>query len=87
MLTVSQTRDQINTLVRYLVEVGLAGDQNFALQRLVGARHTEITFERAEHVGIALKNRSYHEIYSHLLQERAYNVKMPDGAMLQMICF
>jgi hypothetical protein len=85
MLTASQTREQINALVKYLVHVGLAGDQNFAFQRAVTASHTEITFTQAEHVSIALKDRSYHEIYAHLAQERAYNAKMPDGAMIQMM--
>ena len=33
----------------------------------------------------ALRNRPYGEIYQHLVQERAYNVKMLDGALIQMM--
>ncbi|NOT54902.1 MAG: DUF2290 domain-containing protein [Deltaproteobacteria bacterium] len=45
----------------------------------------EIIFPRAEHVSIAIKDRAYSEIYEHLTQERAYSVKMPDGALIQMM--
>ena len=45
----------------------------------------EVTFPQAEHVSIALKDRSYDEIYTHLVQERAYNARMPDGAVIQMM--
>lgn len=78
-------KNQIDRIVRCLVEVGLAGDQNFALKRELGGGRVEITFPQAEHVSIALKDRTYTEIYEHLMQERAYNAKMPDGALVQMM--
>lgn len=83
--TPNQVRDQINKLVRYLIEVGLADDQNFAIQRTVRGGLVETTFPKAEEISIALRNRSYGEIYEHLNKKRAYNVKLPDGAMLQMM--
>ncbi len=85
MPTPNQIENQINGLVRYLVEVGLADDQSFAFQRSGSGNSVEITFQGAGQVSNALKNRSYDEIYKHFAQTRAYNVKLPDGAMIQMM--
>ena len=85
MPTPNQIENQINRLVRYLVEVGLADDQGFVFQRSGGGNSVEITFQGASQVSSALKNRSYDEIYQHFAQARAYNVKLPDGAMIQMM--
>ena len=85
MRTPDQTKKEIDGIVRYLVEIGLAGDQNFAFRRDVTGGCIEITFPKAEHVSIALKDRAYNEIYAHLSQERAYNARMPDGALVQMM--
>lgn len=85
MLTLGKIKKQVDAIVRYLVEIGLAGDQNFAFQREVTGGFMEVTFPQASHVSIALKDRSYSEIYEHLTQERAYNAKMPDGALVQMM--
>lgn len=81
----SQTQTQINELVGYLVYIGLADDQRFAFQKTVDGNLRQVTFEGSEHVQLALKNFSYDEIYQHLVQERAYNVKMLDGALIQMM--
>ena len=85
MPTPGNIKRQIDAIVRYLVEIGLAGDQNFAFQREVTGGLVEVTFPQASHVSIALKDRSYNEIYEHLSLERAYNAKMPDGALIQMM--
>jgi hypothetical protein len=78
-------KKEIDWIVGFLVEVGLAGDQNYAFLRNVGGKLVEVTFPQAEHVSIALKDRDYSEIYEHLSRERAYNAKMPDGAIIQMM--
>lgn len=80
-----EVEKQINGIVGCLVEIGLAGDQNFAFHRELQGGVVEITFPQAKHVSVALKDRSYTDIYEHLVQERAYNAKMPDGALLQMM--
>ncbi len=81
----NQIRDQINELVRYLVEIGFADDQNFAFQRSMLDRLVQVTFENSAHASIALRDHSYNEIYQYLVQDRAYNVKMLDGALIQMM--
>ena len=78
-------RQQINAVIGYLVEAGLADDQRPAFQRQRGNGLVEVTFEGAENVSIALKNQAYDEIYQHLTRTRAYNVRMPDGALIQMM--
>lgn len=85
MPTALDIEKEINGIVGYLVEVGLAGDQNFAFRRELHGGVEEITFPHAGHVSIALKDISYTQIYEHLVQERAYNAKMPDGALIQMM--
>ncbi len=85
MPTPEDIKKQIDGIVGYLVEVGLAGDQNFAFRREVTGGCVEVTFPQAKHVSIALKDRTYHEIYDHLVQARAYNAMMPDGALVQMM--
>ena len=78
-------RRQINELISYLMKVGLADDQNSAFWRSAKAKVVQITFKGSEHVSIALRDREYNEIYRVLAQQRAYNVKMLDGALIQMM--
>lgn len=84
MPTPNQIVGHINELITYLVKISLADDQCFAFQR--SERDiVQVTFVGAEHVSIALRDRSYKDIYQHLRQERAYNVKMLDGALIQVM--
>jgi len=77
---------QINRLIAALMEVGLSSHQKPCFQRAVGpGPGTEVTFAGAEAVSVALKNRSYREIYDHLAKENAYLLKLPDGALIQMM--
>lgn len=80
-----QTLRQINALIVYLVDRGLADAQYFAFQRSVGRELVQVSFPGAEHVSVALRNRAYDEIYQHLREVRAFNVKMLDGALVQMM--
>lgn len=81
----SDIEKQINDLITYLVKISLADDQCFAFQRAARDNSVQVTFAGSEHVSIALRNLPYDEIYSRLEQERAYNVKMLDGALVQMM--
>ena len=80
-----QTLRQINALIVYLVDRGLADAQYFAFQRSVGRELVQVSFPGAEHVSVALRNRAYDEIYQRLREVRAFNVKMLDGALVQMM--
>ena len=85
MTTPAETLRAINRLVAYLLETSLADDQSFAFQ-LTGSNSTvEVTFGEFGYVSIALKNLAYREIYYQLVQDHAYNAKMLDGALIQMM--
>lgn len=85
MPTPDQVKKQIDGIVGYLVETGLADDQRFAFQRNQGGGLVEVTFSGADYVSVALRDRTYDEIYRHLAEARSYNVRMPDGALIQMM--
>ncbi len=85
MPTPQEIKNQIDKIIGYLVEVGLASDQNFSFLRELQGSRIEITFPQAEHISIAIKDRAYSDIYEHLARERAYSVKLPDGALVQMM--
>lgn len=85
MPTPHQIEKQINELIKYLVETSLVDDQQFACQRSGKNDLVLVTFDKAEHVSVSLKDRAYNEIYQDLAQERAYNAKMLDGALIQMM--
>lgn len=85
MPTPSQIVKQINELTKYLVEESLTDAQYFAFQRPISGGLSEVTFQNAEHLSIALKNLPYKEIYERLVQGESYNVKMLDGALIQMM--
>ena len=87
MPTPNQIKKQINELTKYLVEKSLADAQCFAFQRSIRGGFVEVTFQNAEHASIALRNLPYKEVYEHLVQRDAYNVKMLDGALIQMMYF
>ena len=81
----AEIKRQIDGIVRYLVEIGLANDQNFAILRTLGGNRSAVTFPQAEHVSIAMKDRAYSDIYEVMAHERAFVAKMPDGALIQMM--
>ena len=84
MPTPKQIEDQVNKRIRRLVEFGLADDQLFAFQRGDGKR-VEITFPTAGHISTALRNIDYADMYRVFVQERVYNARMLDGALVQML--
>ena len=43
-----------------------------------------VSFPGAEYISAALQDRPYEEMYRELTESRAYNIKMLDGALIQM---
>ena len=76
---------KINELVTYLVKIGLSNDQQYAFQKRSGDDTYIITFDNADLISTALKDQPYDDIYLELLTKRVYNVKMLDGALIQML--
>ena len=82
-MTPGATLDQINRLIRHLVEVSLADDQQFAFRREKSV--VEITFENAGYVSSALGDAPYAEVYEAFARNRVFNTKLLDGALIQMM--
>jgi len=82
-MTPQTTLNQINRLVRHLVETGLADDQRSAFRRGTGV--VEVTFDNAGQVSAALGSTSYVEVYEVFARDRVFNVKLLDGALIQMM--
>ena len=85
MPTPNQIYVQINGLVEHLVEIGLSDDQCFAFRRPAVDNLEEITFENSSIVSYAMRDIAYDEIYRRFVDGRAYNLKMLDGALIQMM--
>ncbi len=84
MLTPNATRMQIHDIVLYMMDTGLSDDQNFPHLDDRERPLVRVSFPGAEYVGIALRDRPYDEIYGDLAASRAFNIKMLDGALVQM---
>lgn len=80
-----RVRAQIDDLVSDLIEIGLSDDQNSPFERAGPDELVEITFQGSRHISVASKDVMYREIYDRLKGERAYLVRMADGALVQMM--
>ena len=83
MTVAKEIKKQIGLLVAYLVENGIAIDQNFPVFRELGDGQSEVVDSSASHARL-LKDIVYKELYTVLRRERVYSVLMLDGAMLQI---
>ena len=85
-LTDTRIKRQIDDVTTYVIESSLSDDQNFAFLRDGNSEgRTEITFQGSQNIAIAMSNIPYDEIYQSLSENRSYNIKMLDGALIQMM--
>lgn len=83
-LTPKSLKEDIDGLISELIGCGLCDDSNFsAVRSFVGG--ASVTFSGAEHVNIALGDIEYTDIYHELADKRSYNMKLVDGALVQMM--
>ena len=90
MLTPESVRAQIERLTGDLIGISLSKYQNYPSIREMGPGVTEIGFRNGigiDTVGlsIVMKNLPYQKIYDVLDHEQMYNVKMVDGALIQLM--
>ncbi len=71
---------QIQKITEKLIEIGLSAQQNFPSNQ-----QGQITYSGMQDISIAMKNISYEEIYKNLEESKNYNIKMIDGALIQML--
>lgn len=77
-------KQDIDGLISVLIGKGICDDSNFSAVRASGNK-TDITFSGSEHVSIALGDIEYADIYRELADKRSYNMRLIDGALLQMM--
>lgn len=82
-----QVAAEIRDLTSKLIGVGLCVDSNFprlAIHTSDGGPVEEVSVSGLEEVSFALRNRPYKETYDVLLEKRAYNMRLIDGALVQL---
>jgi hypothetical protein len=71
---------QIKKITSKLIEIGLSAQQNFPSNQ-----QGCIAYSGMQDISIAMKNIAYEEIYKNLEESKNYNIKMQDGALIQML--
>lgn len=70
----------IRKVTQELIRCGLAEEYNFPVMR-----NTDIVWENYKDISLYLKNLEYTVIYEEIEQGHNYNMKLPDGGMIQML--
>lgn len=85
MPTPENIRHQVEKLTSDLVGLSLCNRQNFPALRDLGHGCREVGISGGVSISYALKNVPYHEVYSELERTQTYNLRMLDGAFIQMM--
>jgi hypothetical protein len=78
-------RRQVETLTADLIGVSLCNNQNFPSLRDLGHGIYEIGISNKRNISNALRNVSYRDVYDEIERTQTYNLKMLDGALIQMM--
>lgn len=76
---------EINGLIASLVQAGLADDENIAYENRTGKSSWSVEIAGVSSYGSSLKNVPYADLYATLIGERSFNIKMLDGALIQLV--
>ncbi|MCK5402420.1 MAG: DUF2290 domain-containing protein [Flavobacteriaceae bacterium] len=71
---------QITSITSILIEAGISVCQNFPSHK-----NGDVSFEGKDKISIALKNIPYINLYAELLNAKCYNMKLLDGALIQLM--
>lgn len=85
MLNVQNIFKDVKNLTAKLIEVGLSSQQNFPTLNKLSQNISEISYANSSDLSIALKNVAYQDIYDELDRGKNYNIKMIDGALIQLL--
>ncbi|GBQ33972.1 DUF2290 domain-containing protein [Acetobacter fabarum] len=87
MSDINAVAQEIRNLTSNLIGVGLCVDQNFpkiSKRPSKEGQITEISISGLSEISAALRHRPYLETYNELGSERSFNMKLIDGALIQM---
>lgn len=79
-----KVREEINSIITVLVETGLVDDQNFAFIEQTHANTYLVRYSGNTQFGTTLRQVLYEDMYRDQLRDRAFNILMLDGALVQM---
>jgi hypothetical protein len=85
MASPEATLREISQITSDLIEVGLSIDQNFPVLRDHAGGVRELGFGPAEALSQTLRNVPYATAYEALSESRAYNIRLIDGGLLQIL--
>lgn len=85
MPTPDQLRHQVERLTSDLIGLSLCNHQNFPSVRNLGGGITVLDIGKRSCSSLVLKNVPYHEVYSELERTHTYNLRMIDGALVQLM--
>lgn len=87
MIVAKDIFSQVQKITSNLIELGLCMDQNFPSIVKVASLIEEVNidnFKSSHYSSVFLKNISYSDMYNELCRQRMFNIKMIDGALIQM---
>lgn len=84
MINPETIREQVESLTTDLIGCSLCDEQKFPSLRNESSNISRIDFGKTD-ISFVLRNRPYKEIYNELLRTQAYNLKMIDGALIQLM--
>ena len=87
MIRANEVFTQIQKLTSKLIELGLVIDQCFpSIKELDNSQKLEVNISgiKSDSTSIFLKKIPYRTMYHKLVESRFYNIKMIDGALIQM---
>jgi len=85
MPTPEAIRSQIEQLTSNLIELSLSIDQNYPSLREKANGILDVGLGSSIGLSLVLKNQPYRNIYDELDQSRMFNIKMVDGALVQLM--
>lgn len=80
-----QIRKQVEKLTADMIGLSLCDRQNFPSIRDLGQGRREIGIGKKANFSFMLKNVAYKDIYAELDRSQIYNLRMLDGALIQMM--
>ncbi|MEB4814941.1 DUF2290 domain-containing protein [Bacillus wiedmannii] len=84
MIDSTQVYKQVTDITTRLIMSGLSVKQNFPSMKNINGI-TEISWEDKKDLSIVLKNVNYKNIYNELEKENNFNIKLIDGALMQLM--
>ena len=76
---------ELDAVISLLIKHGFADSYNFTSVRNVQGGEIAVEYDGKEDISIALKDMPYSDSYTELLRRSQYNLKLLDGAILQIM--